>query len=82
MENLRKPHEHTCGHCGCTLIIRYIKCDNVKWQSGQAQIQDVLSYLDPGDRELIISGRCDSCWQEMCGDEDEDAEDWDDEDDD
>lgn len=38
-------------------------------------IQDVFSYLDPEDRELLISNICPMCWNEMfscdCDEDDE-----------
>jgi len=34
------------------------------WQSGKL-IQDALPELSAGERELLISGTCDECWQQL-----------------
>ena len=42
----------------------------VNWQSGKL-IQDALPELSAGERELLISGTCDECWQRLFPDGDE-----------
>ena len=42
----------------------------VNWQAGQ-YIQDALPELSAGERELLISGTCDECWQRLFPEEDE-----------
>ena len=37
-------------------------------------IQEVFPYLTPSERELLISNTCDTCWNAMFPDEDEDDE--------
>ena len=34
-------------------------------------IQDLFPYLSPDERELLISGTCNECWNEMFGGEDD-----------
>ena len=36
----------------------------VNWQSGQL-IQNALPELSADERELLISGTCDECWQQL-----------------
>lgn len=43
----------------------------IAWQGGEL-IQDALSELSAGQRELLISGTCETCWDEMFGSSDED----------
>jgi hypothetical protein len=38
----------------------------VDWQAGKL-IQDALPELDADQRELLISGTCPTCWDEMFG---------------
>jgi len=44
--------------------------DVTKYTLG-GMVQDCFPYLSPGERELIISGTCDSCWSDMFGGFDE-----------
>ena len=48
------------------------------WQSGEL-IQDALSELDADDRELLISGTCGKCFDEMFPEVDDDEDIWEDE---
>lgn len=67
----------TCPFCGHTT---YIQCDKDaydRWGEGMS-IQDAMPDMTPEDREMLISGICPSCWDDMFG-EDEDADlDWED----
>lgn len=42
-----------------------------RWKSG-VLVQKAFPYLKPAERELLISGFCDSCFESMFGDEEED----------
>lgn len=68
-----------CVHCGNDYVIGVNKDDYLEWKEGHGFIQDKLSYLTKGERELIISGTCDSCWDNMFGSSDDDDEEDDDE---
>ena len=64
----------TCPFCGHTT---YIQCDKDaydRWGEGMS-IQDAMPDMTPEDREMLISGICPSCWDDMFGDEDEDEDD-------
>lgn len=60
--------EATCVHCGITYTILAKREDVASWMMGAGYIQDVLGYLSPAERELLISGTCDNCWKSMFGD--------------
>lgn len=67
--------EVPCKHCGILYTILADREDVVSWLSGSGFIQDILGYLSPAERELLISGTCDNCWKNMFGDDlDEDEE--------
>jgi hypothetical protein len=57
----------TCTHCNQEYSFEVNKGDLEDWENGEL-IQDVLPYLSPGERELLMSGTCDSCWEKMFGD--------------
>ncbi len=42
----------------------------VAWQGGKL-IQDALPELSADQRELLISGTCDKCWNELFGSDEE-----------
>ena len=42
----------------------------VNWQAGEL-IQKALPELSADQRELLISGTCDKCWNEMFGSDEE-----------
>lgn len=39
--------------------------------SNRPHIQDIFPYLSPADREMLISGVCDSCWKKVFGGDDD-----------
>lgn len=54
-----KPHEMT------------VPAENyLSWREGE-YVQNALSMLDKDQREMLISGVCPTCWDEMFGGEDE-----------
>lgn len=56
-----------CIHCNETYPIKVNPMDFSKWMMGETLIQDALPYLNAGERELLISNTCDTCWDEMFG---------------
>lgn len=67
--------EVPCKYCGILYTILADREDVTAWLSGSGYIQDILGYLSPAERELLISGTCDNCWKNMFGDDlDEDEE--------
>jgi hypothetical protein len=47
------------------------EADYERWQNGE-HIQNVAPYLSADDRELLISGMCGKCFDEIFAGEDED----------
>ena len=63
-----------CKHCGIVYQIIANEDDMLKWVSGSGYIQDVMDYLSPAERELLISGICDNCWNVLFPEVDSDEE--------
>jgi uncharacterized radical SAM superfamily protein len=51
-----------CDMCGRHYLITYNRADMVDWLSGEKFIQDAMEYLSAGERELLISNTCESCF--------------------
>ena len=73
-----------CGVCGkvhnldCTfeqagIIDRYMLARNYDRRSVPL-IHEALPFLNAGDREMLISGVCPACWDNMFGGDDEEEE--------
>ena len=71
----KELYEVPCKHCGITYQLFANREDMQDWLQGSGYIQDVLAYLSAAERELLISGTCDNCWENMFGDGDEEDED-------
>lgn len=56
-----------CVLCGVTNSIECSKDGYRKWQGG-ALVQDAFPELDASQRELLISGVCPTCWDNMFAD--------------
>ena len=62
----------TCIQCGSVTNILVDIDDYLEWQSGTGRyIQDIFDYLSAGERELLISQNCDTCWKQMYGIDDD-----------
>lgn len=57
--------EPMCRICNATFTIFVNGDDLTDWMSGRDFIQNILSYLTAGERELIISGTCSSCFDKL-----------------
>lgn len=53
-----------CKHCKKIFKINVEEKDYRTWVSG-GLIQEIMWYLSPEERELLISQTCDSCWNKM-----------------
>lgn len=62
--------ETTCPICHQTCAIRVYTDDFYTWKHGKSA-QEAFSYLLAEDREMLISGICPSCWNDLFADEDE-----------
>lgn len=56
--------EAKCDMCGKVHTIKTTYEDIKAYQDG-ALVQDVFPYLSPGERELIISGTCGECFDNL-----------------
>lgn len=59
-----------CPHCDKEETLQVNKAGLERWQKG-ALIQDCDLGIAEGDREKLISGTCDKCWDELMGDPDD-----------
>lgn len=62
--------ECQCPKCRRTTVL-YVFEDDYRRYIGGAKIQDCFSYLTDDQRELLLSGLCPDCWNELFGDEEE-----------
>lgn len=61
----------TCFRCNKTSEITVDAEGFRRWQEEGVFIQDALPEVPAGDRELLISGTCDPCFQELFPEEEE-----------
>jgi len=54
-----------CKHCGRQFVLTLNKSDMYDWLSGSLPIQSALPYLSANERELLLSGTCGECFDEM-----------------
>lgn len=54
-----------CKKCGSQHFIYVDLFKYAKWKEGEGLIQDMLPDLTPSQRELILSGLCNDCFNEM-----------------
>lgn len=60
----------TCVICKKEHELKVNEADIISWQNGQ-HIQSVMPYLSASERELLISGVCGKCFDEMFDGEDD-----------
>lgn len=71
-----------CPFCGEYHEVLVSEADYAAWQGGEL-VQNAFPYLSADEREILISGICPKCWDNMFPpeeDEDEEESDWCDED--
>lgn len=54
-----------CKYCKKNFTINVDEYKYNTWKHGEGFIQDIMPELTPGDRELLISRTCDSCFDEI-----------------
>lgn len=64
--------ERPCPFCGQPHYVEVNFIDYWMWEQGM-NAQDAFPYLGPNEREILITGICPKCWDNMFvgGDEDE-----------
>lgn len=55
----------SCPFCGVPRSIKVNVDDYDRWQNGEL-IQNVWPHFTPTQRELLITGICDPCWDDKC----------------
>jgi hypothetical protein len=55
-----------CPECGDLNFVRVNRNDYYNWKRG-AMIQSAFPYLTSDQRELLMTGICNSCWDRMFG---------------
>jgi hypothetical protein len=65
-----------CPFCHKATTIKVVEEDYLAWKYDGALIQDVMYYLPSADREVLISGLCYECQDEMfhCPEDEDDDE--------
>lgn len=64
----------TCPICHCDTYLMVDAEEYARWKAGEL-IQVAMPDLDADEREMLISGICPTCWEDMFDDdEDEDEE--------
>lgn len=61
--------EIVCPFCGGVNYVNVFAEDLAAWKKGDLNAQDAFPYLNANERELLISGICDTCWNELFGGE-------------
>ena len=58
-----------CRCCNKTYTLEVEEDDAIEYMFSNSRryIQDIFPYLTPGERELLISGTCETCFHEMFG---------------
>ena len=58
-----------CYRCNKTYTLEVKEDDAIEYMFSNSRryIQDIFPYLTPGERELLISGTCETCFHEMFG---------------
>ena len=59
-----------CPFCGHAHEVEVNEMDYLDWQDGELA-QNAFPYLSADEREMLISGICPTCWDEMFGSNEE-----------
>ena len=68
MDNEKTTKCTTCRVCLNQVEMQVHIEDVTAWENG-ALIQNAMPYLTPGEREVLISGTCEPCFDRMFGGE-------------
>ena len=66
------PFHRNCNTCGREVKMLVDSQDLVAWMEGEL-IQNAMPYLTPDERELLISGICGTCFDDMFPPENDDG---------
>ena len=62
--------ETRCPFCGKSNLVKVHAADYHAWENG-ALAQNAFPYLSANEREMLISGICPTCWDNMFPPEEE-----------
>lgn len=62
----------TCPMCGKEWHLDVDTHSYIMWKNRMCLIQDAFPDMNPSERELLISGICNDCWQTVFKPDDED----------
>ena len=60
-----------CIWCKQSILVSCTQEQLDEWRKGNRLIQDVMPNVPKGERELLISGTCDACFDRMARTEEE-----------
>jgi hypothetical protein len=60
--------EVDCRFCGKTVNLVIEQEDFRKYRNNDGLVQDIFPYLSAGEREMLISGMCEDCWDKLFSD--------------
>lgn len=63
----------TCRFCGEHHILKVKHEDFFAWKIDGKHVQDAMPYLTPNERELLISNTCQTCWDKMFADHEDEV---------
>ena len=64
MSGLNFELECSCDYCGHEEVVKVVEVDYDAWTNGEP-IQDVMDYLTPNQREIILNNCCGACFDEF-----------------
>ena len=62
----------SCPECGHSTWLTVNRLGYERWQFGELHIQVALPELSDDDREMLLTGMCALCWDDMFGEPDSD----------
>lgn len=65
-------YENSCLHCGEVNQFTMDEADYHAWKIEKTYLQTVFPHLSPDQRELLISGVHDTCWNEIFSEDPDD----------
>ena len=54
-----------CPHCGTESVVQVDTVGYEKWKNKEGYLKNLCPDLTKIEREIIISGTCDACWQAL-----------------
>lgn len=60
-----------CPHCHKVIKLPIKEEELLAWNPNEQFVQEAFPELTPGQREMLLSGLCEECWNEIFSEEDE-----------